>query len=125
MTSVALRNPTAVSCCSGDRKTTDATSAAWNSPSENWLTSRIANSLRKSGLERAPRMRSSVPGPVFTEPSGYPSRAASFGRQASEDWASKNRVQSWSSAWPLPRMKLSTMSCAAGSENCTGGDFMK
>ena len=70
MTSVALRKPTAVSWLSGERNTTDATSAAWNSPSENWLTSRMANSLRKSGLARAPRMRSSEPGPVFTESSG-------------------------------------------------------
>ena len=70
MTSVALRNPVAVSCFSGERNTTDATRADWKSPSENWLTSRIAKSLRKSGLARAPRIRSSVPGPVFTEPSG-------------------------------------------------------
>src|SRR6185503_4811442 len=47
--------------------------------SEDWLTSRIANSLRKSGLERAPRIRSSVPGPVFTEPSGYPSPVERLG----------------------------------------------
>ena len=124
MISVAWRNPTAVSCCSG-AKTTDATSDAWKSPSENWLTSRIPTSFLKSRLDRAPRMRSRVPGPVATEPSGYPSRVMSFGVYASADWTSKNRVQSWSSAWPLPRMKLSTMSCAAGSENCTGGDFMK
>src|SRR6185436_11873732 len=79
MTSVALRNPVAVSCFSGERNTTEATSADWKSPSEDWLTSRIANSLRKSGLERAPRIRSSVPGPVFTEPSGYPSPVERLG----------------------------------------------
>jgi hypothetical protein len=124
MTSVALRNPVAVSCFSGERNTTEATKADWKSPSEDWLTSRMAKSLRKSGLPRAPRIRSSVPGPVFTEPSGYPSTVESRG-YASVGWTSKNRVQSWSSACPLPRMKLSTMSRAASSENCTGGDFMK
>ena len=125
MTSVALRNPTAVSCCSGERNTTEATSAAWNSPSENWLTSRIANELAEVGARESPadafeRARPGVHRAVrLSEPRDEPCR------QASADCASKNRVQSWSSAWPLPRMKLSTMSCAAASENCTGGDFMK
>src|SRR6185369_13832680 len=38
---------------------------------------------------------------------------------------SKNAVQSAPAERPLPRMNSSTMSCAASSENCTGGDFMK
>ena len=42
--------------------------------------------------------RSSVPGPVPTEQSGYPSRVVRFGLYASADCVSKNRVQSWSSA---------------------------
>jgi hypothetical protein len=59
-TVVATANPAIVLCWSG-LKTTEATSAAWNRPSADWETRRIANSRRKSRLRRASRARSRVP----------------------------------------------------------------
>ena len=53
---VAIANPSAV-LCSSTLKTTEATSAAWKSPSADWETSRIAKSRRKSWLRRASRAR--------------------------------------------------------------------
>ena len=58
-TSVAIANPSAVLCSSG-LNTTEATSAAWKSPSADWETSRIANSRRKSSLRSASRARCRV-----------------------------------------------------------------
>ena len=60
MTRVALNSPIVVLCLSGE-KTTEAISETWKSPSANWLASRTRKRRRKSGLRRAPRVRSSVP----------------------------------------------------------------
>ena len=56
ITSVATANPTVVLCLSGEN-TTEATSEAWNNPSADCESSRIANSRRKSGLRSAARAR--------------------------------------------------------------------
>src|SRR5512134_370298 len=58
--SVATANPTVVLWSSGEN-TTDATSAAWNRPSADCDTSRIANRRRKSWLRSAARARPIVP----------------------------------------------------------------
>ena len=125
MTSVALRNPVAVSCFSGERNTTEATSDGLEEPVGELADEPDREELAEVGARESPadpfeRARPGVHRAVrLSEP------AAGLAVRPRRPATSKNRVQSWSSAWPLPRMKLSTMSCAASSENCTGGDFMK
>ena len=119
-TAVALAKPTAVFCLSGPN-TTEATMTAWNSPSASWLTRRVANSHRKSRDSRTSRARASVD-PGFTVP---PARSGPAPPGSYAGWTSKIAVQSAALEAPLPMMNSSTISRAASSENCTGGDFMK
>ena len=65
---------------------------------------------------------------VTFDPKGGPGRVGGRWPELSRyvvGVASKNAVQSAFCDWPFPRMNSSTISRAASSENCTGGDFMK